>query len=215
MQTQFWTLVLALITALQAQAVWALNEDVSGTWYLKAIITDREIPGKKPEALTPLTIRALEGGNLEMKTTMMVDWKCQDAQLILEKDGEPGKFTAYGGKRHIYIHKTSLEDHYILYCEGELEGQQVRMAKLVGRGPDSNPQALKEFEKFAEDKGLNSEKVLIPKQLAAGTFPDAWQFREQGGCWQACTGPESEDLPFWLQVPCPPPVFNWAPQRGY
>ncbi|KAF5914180.1 hypothetical protein HPG69_015626 [Diceros bicornis minor] len=88
MKTLFLTIGLSLFAALQAQDPLALGEetpDVSGKWYLKAMTTDQEIPGKKPEL----------------------------------------------GKHVVYILLSHVKDHYILYCEGELQGKQIRMAKLM------------------------------------------------------------------------------------
>lgn len=40
--------------------------------------------------------------------------------------------SADGGKHEVQVLKSQDEDHYILYCEGDMHGQQMRMAKLVG-----------------------------------------------------------------------------------
>ena len=37
----------------------------------------------------------------------------------------------------VHISPSNVMDHYVLYCEGELRGKQIRMAKLVGEGPAS------------------------------------------------------------------------------
>nr|XP_023398512.1 major allergen Can f 1 [Loxodonta africana] len=154
MQTLFLTLVLGLIAILQAQANPDLYKNVSadgreggwgfpspdregllqvlGRWYLKAEIADKDVSEKNVEVVGPMTITALEGGNLEAKNTILMNGQCQEVKLVLEKTHEPRKFTAYGGERHVFIERTHVKDHYILYCEGQLKGQQVRMAKLVG-----------------------------------------------------------------------------------
>lgn len=44
------------------------------------------------------------------------------------------------GQRLVYIEPLQVKDHYILYCEGELHGKQIRMAKLVGEDHTSQRQ---------------------------------------------------------------------------
>ncbi|XP_019671049.1 fel d 7 allergen isoform X1 [Felis catus] len=157
---------LSLITVLQAQDPPASGEDtmaMSGKWYLKAMITDRETSWKKPELVTPMTLTVLEGGNLKAETTLLTNGQCKEVELILEKTSEPKKYTTYGGKRVVYIEPTEVKDHYIFYCEGEMQGEQARMAKLVGRDPESNEEALENFREFLRAKGFNQE-IFSPKQ---------------------------------------------------
>lgn len=40
--------------------------------------------------------------------------------------------SADGGRSVVRVLKSQVEGHYILYCETDMHGQQVRMAKLVG-----------------------------------------------------------------------------------
>ncbi|XP_072815127.1 lipocalin-1-like [Vicugna pacos] len=166
MRTLLLTVSLGLVAALQAQdppASGGLAQDVSGKWYLKAVTADQEIPMKKPESVTSMNLTVLEGGNLEVQATILIDGQCRDKTLVLEKTSEPGKYTAYGGKRVVYITPSAVKDHYILYCEGELGGKQIRMAKLMGRDPENNAGALEDFKKVAGAKGLHLE-VFIPRQ---------------------------------------------------
>ncbi|XP_034363912.1 von Ebner gland protein 1 [Arvicanthis niloticus] len=168
MKALLLTFGLSLLATLQAQAFPTIqeNQDVSGTWYLKATAWDKEIPDNKLESVsvTPMNIKILEGGNLQVKLTVLIAGRCQEMNTLLEKSDEPGKYTAYGGKHVLYIIPSAVEDHYIFYYEGKMHRHRFRMAKLVGRDPDINQEALEDFQNALRAGGLNPENIFIPKQ---------------------------------------------------
>ncbi|XP_008592640.1 PREDICTED: lipocalin-1, partial [Galeopterus variegatus] len=156
MKTLLLTFGLGLITALQAQDPTASdekNQDLSGTWYLKAVTADKEILKQKPEYVAPVSLTILEGGNLEVKYSIPKADQCQDVKVVLEKTDEPGKYTIDGGKHVVYITGSRVKDHFLIYCEGELQGQQIHVLKLMGRDPEDNQEAMEDFEQAAAARG--------------------------------------------------------------
>lgn len=39
------------------------------------------------------------------------------------------------GKSHMQVQLSSVKDHWILYCEGEMDGVSVTMTQLIGKFP--------------------------------------------------------------------------------
>nr|XP_021496735.1 von Ebner gland protein 1-like [Meriones unguiculatus] len=79
-------------------------------------------------------------------------------------EGAARGFMADGGKQVLYIIPSAVEDHCIFYHEGRIHGHRFRMAKLVGRDPDFNQEALEDFQNVVRAEGLNAESIFIPKQ---------------------------------------------------
>uniref|UniRef100_A0A8C4KTM1 Lipocalin/cytosolic fatty-acid binding domain-containing protein n=1 Tax=Equus asinus TaxID=9793 RepID=A0A8C4KTM1_EQUAS len=124
MKVLFLTITLGLITALQ----------IIGTWYVKAVVADKDLPKeKRPKKVFPLTVTALDGGDLEAMVTFMKGGQCHEKRVVMHQTEEPGRYSAHGGKRHVYILDLPVKDHHIFYCEGQLGGKAIRMAKLVGK----------------------------------------------------------------------------------
>ncbi|XP_070115037.1 odorant-binding protein 2b-like [Equus caballus] len=90
--------------------------------------------------------------------------QCHEKRVVMHQTEEPGRYSAFGGKRHMYILDLPVKDHRIFYCEGQLGGKAIRMAKLVGRNPDMSLEALEEFKKFTERKGLPQDIIIMPVQ---------------------------------------------------
>ncbi|XP_059268129.1 major allergen Can f 1-like [Mustela nigripes] len=160
------TVGLSLIAVLRAQDPPASEEypvDLSGKWYLKAMTADQDLPEITLESVTPMILTVLDGGDLEAKITLLINGQCQDMEVVLQKTSEPGRYMTYNSKRVVYILPSPAKDHYVLYCSGDFNGKQVQMAKLVGRDPETNQEALENFQKFVKAKGLNQD-ILEPTQ---------------------------------------------------
>uniref|UniRef100_A0A8C7BDT0 Lipocalin 1 n=1 Tax=Neovison vison TaxID=452646 RepID=A0A8C7BDT0_NEOVI len=164
MATLLLTVGLSLVAVLRAQDPPASVEDpvdLSGKWYLKAMTADQDLPEITPESVTPMILTVLDGGDLEAEITMLINGQCQDMEVVLQKTPEPGRYMVDNGKRVMY--RSPAKDHYVLYCRGDFQGKQVQMAKLVGRDPENNQEALENFQKFVKAKGLNQD-ILEPTQ---------------------------------------------------
>ncbi|KAM9063547.1 late lactation protein B-like isoform 1-T2 [Sarcophilus harrisii] len=168
MKILFLTIVLSLFSILQAQET-SPTERFGGTYVVKAIVAD--IAREKPKGMSPLTITNLDNGNLEVKFTFNKHGKCEKIKMTLEKTNNPKLFSVVSseGKYQVLIEETSVRDHWILLCEGELHGKHIKIAKLVGPSTEENPQAFEDYKKFVNIKGFNEEKINIPIQAEACT----------------------------------------------
>ncbi|XP_058425185.1 odorant-binding protein 2b-like [Diceros bicornis minor] len=146
---------------------------ITGTWYVKAMVVDKNLPKeKRPRNVSPMRVTVLDGGDLEAMFTFMKGDQCQEKRTVIHQTEEPGKYSAYGGKKLVYILELPVKDHHIFYCEGQLRGKPIRMGKLVGRNPDMNLEALEAFKKFTQRKGLPLEDIFMPVQTES-CVPDS------------------------------------------
>nr|XP_020772576.1 odorant-binding protein 2a [Odocoileus virginianus texanus] len=162
-------IALSLLTALRAQEPPSCPlepQQIAGTWYVKAVVIDKNMPKEpRPRKSSPVTLTALGGGDLEIRFTLMKEDQCHEKITRMQPTGEPGKYSANGGKKQIHILELPVEGHYILFCQGQLRGKSVQVGKLIGRNPDVSPAALEAFKKFAQRKGLSPEDIFTPEQM--------------------------------------------------
>uniref|UniRef100_A0A8D1Q093 Lipocalin/cytosolic fatty-acid binding domain-containing protein n=1 Tax=Sus scrofa TaxID=9823 RepID=A0A8D1Q093_PIG len=117
-------------------AVLGLCSKITGTLYVKATVTDKDLPKEwRPSKVSPVTVTALDGGDLEVTFTFVKKGQCHEKGTVIQPTEEPGKYSAYGGKRHVYILELPVKDHYVFYCEGHVHGKQLHVGKLMGKGP--------------------------------------------------------------------------------
>ncbi|KAK7795767.1 hypothetical protein U0070_011583, partial [Myodes glareolus] len=69
------------------------------------------------------------------------------------------------GKSQLEVQLSSVKDHWLIYCDGEMEGMHFTTTQLIGRNPKKNLEALEEFKKFTQKKGLVPENLAILEQM--------------------------------------------------
>ncbi|ERE70563.1 vomeronasal secretory protein 1 [Cricetulus griseus] len=165
MKTLFLTISFCLVATLQAQdsSPLALNSrHFSGKWFMKALVMKDEIPIKK---VSSILVLVLDNGDMEFSMTHMMYGQCFEVTTILEKTDVPGHYSAFEGKSHMQVQLSSVKDHWMLYCDGELEGMSFAVTQLIGRDLKENLEALEEFKEFTQKKGLIPENLVVPEQM--------------------------------------------------
>ncbi|XP_016817471.1 odorant-binding protein 2b isoform X2 [Pan troglodytes] len=128
------TLFLGVTLGLAAALSFTLEEeDITGTWYVKAMVVDKDFPeDRRPRKVSPVKVTALGSGNLEATFTFMREDRCIQKKILMRKTEEPGKFSAYGGRKLMYLQELPGRDHYVFYCKDQRHGGLLHMGKLVG-----------------------------------------------------------------------------------
>uniref|UniRef100_A0A2I2YHQ6 Odorant binding protein 2B n=1 Tax=Gorilla gorilla gorilla TaxID=9595 RepID=A0A2I2YHQ6_GORGO len=112
------------------------EEDITGTWYMKAMVVDKDFPeDRRPRKVSPVKVTALGGGNLEATFTFMREDRRIQKKILMRKTEEPGKFSAYGGRKLMYLQELPRRDHYVFYCKDQRHGGLLHMGKLVASAP--------------------------------------------------------------------------------
>ncbi|XP_051022273.1 vomeronasal secretory protein 1-like [Acomys russatus] len=165
MKALFLAVSFCLVAALQAQDLspLALNNGIfSGKWFMKALVMQDQVPLTK---VSPTLIWVLSNGDMELSLTHMIYGQCLEVTTILEKTEVPGQYRAFEGKSHLRVQLSSVRDHFMLYCDGELDGAHFTMTQLMGRDPKENLEALEEFKEFTRQNRLALENLVIPEQM--------------------------------------------------
>lgn len=120
-------LLLGLVAGLKAHATpLEYQEELSGTWYIKAMVCDNNrTEWKGPKKVFPMTLTALEGGDLEVEITFWKKNQCHKKKIVMYKTDEPGKYTAFKSKKVIYIHELLVKDHYIFPVKAGSRGNYI------------------------------------------------------------------------------------------
>lgn len=159
-------LLLGLVAVLKAQEAPPDDlVDYSGIWYAKAMVHNGTLPSHKiPSIVFPVRIIALEEGDLETTVVFWNNGHCREFKFVMKKTEEPGKYTAFHNTKVIHVEKTSVNEHYIFYCEGRHNGtSSFGMGKLMGRDSGENPEAMEEFKNFIKRMNLRLENMFVPE----------------------------------------------------
>ncbi|XP_036604501.1 late lactation protein [Trichosurus vulpecula] len=170
MKVLFFTIALSLFSILHADDVaFSAFKPSEGTYYVQVIAVDKEFPEEEiPRDMSPLTIMYLDDGKMEARFTMKKDDNCEEINIMLEKTVEPRKITMNRRLRYTCAAvRTSKQKHWILVCPREFQGEQIRMAKLVGPNTDKNPKALEDFYRFIYRERFDKRRIITPKQTEA------------------------------------------------
>uniref|UniRef100_A0A2K6ABW2 Lipocalin/cytosolic fatty-acid binding domain-containing protein n=1 Tax=Mandrillus leucophaeus TaxID=9568 RepID=A0A2K6ABW2_MANLE len=126
--------------------------------YVKAMVVDKDFSeDRKPRKVSPVKVTALGGGDLEATFTFMREDRCVQKKIL------------NGGRKLIYVQELPGRDYFVFYCKDQRRGGLFHMGKLMGRNPDINMEALEEFKKFVQHKGLSEEDIFIPLQTRSCT----------------------------------------------
>ncbi|XP_016052140.1 PREDICTED: odorant-binding protein 2b [Miniopterus natalensis] len=169
MKALFLTLVFGLVTALQAQdpLSFALDgPDNTETWFVKAMVMNKSLPKeKRPKEMPPLTVEALDGGDLELSFTFMKKGHCHERRMVMQRMAEPGVYSISGDRYCMKVEQLPVEGHYIMYYEDRRRRELFHVGKLMGRNLDINPEALEAFQRFIQRKGWSPEDIFMPGQM--------------------------------------------------
>uniref|UniRef100_A0A2K6U706 Lipocalin/cytosolic fatty-acid binding domain-containing protein n=1 Tax=Saimiri boliviensis boliviensis TaxID=39432 RepID=A0A2K6U706_SAIBB len=154
------SLLLGVTLGLAAALSFALEEeDITGTWHVKAVVTDKDLPEeKRPRKMSSVTVTALDRGDLEATFTFIVPSCGRNPPSLSSTDG---------GRKLVYLQELPGTDHYVFYCKDQRHGGLFRMGELMGRNPDTNLEALEEFKKFVQRKGLSEGNIFMPLPMGS------------------------------------------------
>ncbi|KAH0506930.1 Vomeronasal secretory protein 1 [Microtus ochrogaster] len=208
MKALFLTTGFCLLAALRAQNSSPLalnNRQLSGKWYMKALVMKDNIPIKKVSPIFVLVLDNVEGkSQLEVQPSSVKDhWLiycdaemegmhftttqliARDPKENLEALEEFKEFTQkkglvpdnlaileqmVEGKSQLEVQPSSVKDHWLIYCDAEMEGMHFTTTQLIARDPKENLEALEEFKEFTQKKGLVPDNLAILEQMDPSTL---------------------------------------------
>uniref|UniRef100_A0A452VDF7 Lipocalin/cytosolic fatty-acid binding domain-containing protein n=1 Tax=Ursus maritimus TaxID=29073 RepID=A0A452VDF7_URSMA len=161
MKTLLLATALGLITVQAQDPLSFQDPDILGKWYVNAVVSETCAPETQ---LSPILFSALSGGDVLASFTFRLISRIR----IAHAPPHPAAAFAAWGRAHLFVEGTPVKDHLVFYSEGQFKRARFRKAKLVGRNPDMDLEALEAFKKFVQHKGLPQKDIVIPVQTGKG-----------------------------------------------
>ncbi|XP_036039373.1 vomeronasal secretory protein 2-like [Onychomys torridus] len=156
-----------LVAVLQAQDdLPFLSEEkkLSGVLFVKATVSDRNLTELRPLVVFPNRVSCPEQGTLEIRTTIASEGQCIKVGLRMQRTEEPGQYSSFSGRMLSHIYELPVKDHYIIHTEIFLFEKRSEEVDLLGKHLKENLEAMEEFKKFIQHKGLLQENIIVPEQ---------------------------------------------------
>ncbi|KAM4647689.1 lipocalin-15-like isoform 2-T2 [Amazona ochrocephala] len=163
-------LALALLCALRAAAEVPVQpgfdtQKFAGKWHFTATASNCSVYLKMKDRMkSPIaTISITPEGNLAMKLAWPLPDGCQRLELLFQRSGQAGCYTAQG-KRELCVTETDYSHYAIVHETQHTEQQPSTALQLLTREQDVSPQLLQKFEELIPAMGLTKAVLaVLPK----------------------------------------------------
>ncbi|XP_052582670.1 vomeronasal secretory protein 2-like [Peromyscus californicus insignis] len=156
-----------LVAVLQAQDdLPFLSEEkkLSGVWFVKATVSDKNLTNLRPLVAFPNRVSFPEQGTLEIRTTIMSEGQCMKTTMHMQRTEKPDQYSSFSSHVLFHIYELPVKDHYIIHTEILMFEKKSEAVDLLGKHLKENIDALEEFKKFIQHKGLLQENIIVPEQ---------------------------------------------------
>ncbi|XP_038623876.1 LOW QUALITY PROTEIN: uncharacterized protein LOC119946558 [Tachyglossus aculeatus] len=169
--------VLGLVWGLRAQAEVPVQpgldvKQYSGYWYLVAVVSDEKhfLSTKDMLKMSIAVIKALDGGNLNIKMSLLGPEGCKKMEATLIKESQDGHYSNLAlAQKDVRVVATDYVNFSILYAFSDVKGITSTNIQLYSRTQDVSPEGLKKFKEFYPTVGLSDDMmVMLPKSDACG-----------------------------------------------
>ncbi|KAM9521860.1 lipocalin-15-like isoform 1-T1 [Guaruba guarouba] len=184
-------LALALLCALRAAAEVPVQpgfdtQKFAGKWHLAATVSNCSVYLKMKDRMkSPIAIISFRPeGNLAMTLAWPLPDGCQRLELLFQRSGQAGHYTAAQEKRELCVMETDYSHYAIVHETQHSERQPSTALQLLTREQDVSPQLLQKFEELIPTVGLTKAMLaVLPKS------GKCWQGRAEGAGARAMVPP--------------------------